>query len=98
MSDLNVLAFDWASMAGSLDYFESAADAVRVGEELGETLAKVLILDLNVDPSNVHAIGHSLGAHVAGQMGRKMEALGGKGKIARITGKYQRAQIKSTTV
>lgn len=35
---------------------------------------------LDVDPANVHVIGHSLGAHIAGYAGERVEALG------RITG------------
>ena len=35
----------------------------------------------------IHAIGHSLGAHLVGHFGRNIESIFGKGKIARVTGK-----------
>ena len=34
----------------------------------------------------IHAIGHSLGAHLVGHLGRNIESSFGKGKIGRVTG------------
>merc|ERR1712241_347799 len=45
-----------------------------------------MITDLQVDPSSIHCIGHSLGAHLCGHTGRNIALYGNIGKIARITG------------
>jgi len=82
----NVFVLDWSYYADNINYFADAKRCVEVGKEKGQLLAKVLIDQLNVDPSKVHAIGHSLGAHVVGHIGRTIEQYGGKGKIARVTG------------
>merc|ERR1719414_159164 len=83
---MNVLVLDWSKYADDINYFADAKRCVQVGKEKGELLAKVLIEELGVDPLKIHAIGHSLGAHVVGHIGRTIEKLGGKGKVARVTG------------
>ncbi|ODM93289.1 Pancreatic triacylglycerol lipase [Orchesella cincta] len=76
--DYNVLAVDWG--AGSLPlYTQATANARLVGLEVGY-LINYLKKHLDVDPADVHVIGHSLGAHIAGYAGERVEGLG------RITG------------
>jgi pancreatic triacylglycerol lipase len=69
-----VFAVDWGSAAAGLDYVTAAANAKTTGEKLA-----VFIKDINLDPLNVHCIGHSLGAHACGFAGKKAQ-------FARITG------------
>ncbi|KAJ8968060.1 hypothetical protein NQ314_002499 [Rhamnusium bicolor] len=58
---------------------------MRATPDVGKHYAKFLnylVEDMDVDPKDIHLIGHSLGAHVSGFAGRALK----KGKIARITG------------
>ena len=48
------------------------------------TLVKLLV-EAGVKVEELHLIGHSLGAHVVGFIGKEVQALG-LGKIGRITG------------
>ena len=43
------------------------------------------ILQLGQNPDQIHAIGHSLGAHLVGHIGRSVENATGH-KMARVTG------------
>ncbi|XP_071555190.1 pancreatic lipase-related protein 2 [Temnothorax nylanderi] len=63
IEDVNVIILDWTKGAGS-----SYGAAVANSELVGRQLALVLLdaINLGVDPVNIHVIGFSLGAHVAG--------------------------------
>ena len=41
---------------------------------------------MGVNPGDIHCIGHSLGAHIVGHVGRNIKEFGMQGKIARVTG------------
>lgn len=72
---------DWRG--GSLDIYETSVQNIRVvGRELA-ILARKLDRLFNAPLSSMHAIGHSLGAHVAGYAGSELSGFG------RITGKNQ---------
>lgn len=75
----NVIGVDWSVLCET-EYL-SALRGVRLA---GETLAKFMnwLNDMGVPFSEIHIIGHSLGAHVAGVAGDKL----GGGKVGRITG------------
>lgn len=45
-----------------------------------------LYSNYSVNPEDVHVIGHSLGAHVAGHVGRGFQNITGGVKIGRVTG------------
>ncbi|KAI5639763.1 lipase domain-containing protein [Phthorimaea operculella] len=77
--DCNVIVVDWSDLASSL-YFTSANGVPSVGQYLGDFL--VWLLDTaggNWD--QVHLVGHSLGAHVVGNAGRRTG-----NRVRRITG------------
>ncbi|XP_008212238.1 pancreatic triacylglycerol lipase isoform X2 [Nasonia vitripennis] len=77
--DYNVIIVDWAG--GSLPlYTQATANTRLVGLEIAH-LVKHLQNNYGLDPSDVHLIGHSLGAHTAGYAGEKLN-----GNIGRITG------------
>ncbi|KAF4791209.1 hypothetical protein TURU_132941 [Turdus rufiventris] len=76
--DVNCILTDWRG--GSSGLYTDAVNNVRiVGAEL-EYLVNFLEKDYGYSPANIHFIGHSLGAHVAGEAGRRKPGIG------RITG------------
>uniref|UniRef100_A0A8C9A1X9 Triacylglycerol lipase n=1 Tax=Prolemur simus TaxID=1328070 RepID=A0A8C9A1X9_PROSS len=78
---VNCICVDWRK--GSQTTYTQAANNVRVVGAQGAQMAQMLkILSVShYSPSNVHLIGHSLGAHVAGEAGSRTPGVG------RITGK-----------
>uniref|UniRef100_A0A8D2PZ14 Triacylglycerol lipase n=1 Tax=Zosterops lateralis melanops TaxID=1220523 RepID=A0A8D2PZ14_ZOSLA len=76
--DVNCILTDWRG--GSSGLYTDAVNNVRVvGAEL-EYLVNFLEKEYGYSPANIHFIGHSLGAHVAGEAGRRKPGIG------RITG------------
>ena len=74
-------------MAQSPYYYSAAKNTETVGRFIGEKLvSEILIGNLTQDPKKIHAIGHSLGAHVSGHIGREVQNQG-NAKIGRVTGK-----------
>ena len=59
---------------------------MRVGKHTGEVFKNLLIEGLGVQEEDIHAVGHSLGAHVVGHFGRTIESDTNQ-KILRTTGK-----------
>lgn len=80
--DYNVIMVDWSKPASAL-YPLSAVYTTDVGKYVGE-----LIVDLhktyNISLTNVHLIGHSLGAHISGYAGKYVKEQTGI-QIGRIT-------------
>ncbi|XP_069468005.1 pancreatic triacylglycerol lipase-like [Ambystoma mexicanum] len=77
VEDVNCFCVDWSSGSRTL-FSQSAANIRVVGAEMAyfiDTLKK----EYGYSPSSVHIIGHSLGAHAAGETGRRVKG------IARIT-------------
>ena len=75
-----MITVDWGNGAG-FPYSQAAANTRIVGAEIAQ-LIQMLRDHYGLSPSNVHIIGHSLGAHVAGYAGTRIPGLG------RITGRY----------
>uniref|UniRef100_A0A182XJG6 Lipase domain-containing protein n=1 Tax=Anopheles quadriannulatus TaxID=34691 RepID=A0A182XJG6_ANOQN len=74
----NLLVADWSPVA--VLHYPTARDLVLpVGNHLGSILARFM-KRLGIEPSQVHVIGHSLGAHIAGNVGRYLG-----GKVRRVT-------------
>lgn len=74
---------DWENGAKEINYVQSVANIRVVGAQVAQLL-KVFKKVYNIDPSNVHIIGHSLGAHAAGYAGEYLENIGritGNGKL-----------------
>ncbi|XP_050003789.1 pancreatic lipase-related protein 2-like [Alexandromys fortis] len=76
---VNCICVDWRHGAKA-EYTQAAYNTRVVGAEIAY-LVQVLSTELNYSPENVHLIGHSLGSHVAGEAGRRLE-----GHLGRITG------------
>ncbi|KAK9500579.1 hypothetical protein O3M35_001818 [Rhynocoris fuscipes] len=82
LEDSNVILLDWSKGAQGQSYRVSAANTELVGRQLALLLLDLLSLGAN--PSAIHLIGFSLGAHIAGFAGRTLLARGIR--LARITG------------
>ena len=80
-TDLNVIGVDWSTLATYPNYARAALCTNFVGMYLAQFL-DFLILSGTPD-RNIHVIGYSLGAHVAGSTGHSMRT----GRLPRITGK-----------
>lgn len=64
-------------------YVDAAQNAIHVGQYVGLVLS---VLDkLSSNGVNIHVVGHSLGAHLVGVVGRTFEEAAGR-KLARVTG------------
>uniref|UniRef100_H0X5G5 Triacylglycerol lipase n=1 Tax=Otolemur garnettii TaxID=30611 RepID=H0X5G5_OTOGA len=79
VESVNCLCVDWKS--GSRTGYTQASQNIRiVGAEVAY-FVEVLQSSFGYSPSDIHIIGHSLGAHAAGEAGRRLN-----GTIARISG------------
>lgn len=84
--NVSVLAVDWQDTADR-NYFASAQATKNVGELVANWIFKDLIEFDATILSNIHLVGHSLGAHVSGFIGKTINVLTKGKKIGRITGK-----------
>ncbi|XP_069157357.1 pancreatic lipase-related protein 2 isoform X2 [Procambarus clarkii] len=76
--DYNVIVVDWENGAQT-SYLQAVANARLVGLEVARLL-NTLAGTINLPPRSVHLLGYTLGAHVAGYSGERVEGVG------RITG------------
>lgn len=77
---MNVIVIDWRRGAMTLNYLQAAANTRLVGA-IAAVMVDKLNHTYNIQPSMIHIIGHSLGAHIAGYIGERVP------RIARKTGK-----------
>lgn len=84
--DVNLIAVDWGDVAIDINYVFVSSQVTVIGKAVAEFLEKLSrVIDLNT----LHVIGHSLGAHVAGQIGRSMNVT-----LTRITGELLRKTLQ----
>ncbi|XP_050691330.1 pancreatic triacylglycerol lipase-like isoform X3 [Eriocheir sinensis] len=76
--DLNVVTVDWSGGSQTL-YSQATANTRLVGLEVAHFI-NFLKDEVDLEPRDVHIIGHSLGSHTAGYAGERVPGLG------RITG------------
>lgn len=81
----NVIAVDWTEAAHKITYFSSAVNTLCVGNMIGEFILNYLE-PCGIPVENIHIIGHSLGAHLAGFVGKKVASEMQPRKISRISG------------
>lgn len=72
--DMNVIVVDW-EIGAALPYGQAAANTRVVGAQIAQ-LITFLHDTFGNDNHNVHIIGHSIGAHVAGYAGERTARLG----------------------
>ncbi|CAL4157491.1 unnamed protein product, partial [Meganyctiphanes norvegica] len=77
----NVISIDWSVLVKAPWYIQGVNNIHKVARITGGMI-DWLHLSLNVSSSQVHIIGHSLGAHAAGLSARAVTT----GKVSRVTG------------
>lgn len=82
--DINVILVYWAKGAG-VNYFQAVGNTRLVGAQIA-FLIRMFHEKSRLSYDNVHVIGFSLGAQVAGFAGSRLRKYGSQ--IARITGVY----------
>ena len=85
--EYNVISIDWHDAYSDLqriNYPKVALGTSLIGEHLA-ILVEALVNYVKVDFSKIHLVGHSLGAHIMGFLGKQLQA-NGYGKVGRITG------------
>ena len=78
--DVNVIVVVWAE--GAKDNYIRAVANTRVVGAVTANMIKLLQMSGGLTLENVHLVGHSLGAHVAGYVGEIIPDIG------RITGTF----------
>ncbi|XP_064477567.1 pancreatic lipase-related protein 2-like isoform X2 [Ornithodoros turicata] len=76
--DYNVFVVDWNGGNG-MPYTQATANCRLVRAEIALLITK-LQEAFGVDPMSIHIVGHSLGSHIAGYAGKRIN------KVGRITG------------
>lgn len=83
---VNVLEVNWAIPALKMLYPQAAANTKCIGK-LVANLILYLTNTCNISCANIHIIGHSLGAHIAGFAGKELQKITlNKCVVGRITG------------
>ncbi|CAG9118129.1 unnamed protein product [Plutella xylostella] len=77
--DVNVLCVDWSAGAGSINYNTALANTLTSGVAVADFLNWLISASGSV-PVQFHIVGHGLGAHQAGIVGRNV-----RGDVAYIT-------------
>ncbi|XP_063290901.1 pancreatic lipase-related protein 2-like [Pelobates fuscus] len=78
VEDVNCFCVDWSG--GSRTVYTQASNNVRVVGAVVAHFIDTLVNNFGYSPSQIHVIGHSLGAHASGEVGKRRPGIG------RITG------------
>jgi predicted alpha/beta-fold hydrolase len=81
-SDLNVVVLNWWSLARGPNYAVAARNTMEVGRSLANFLDSLIRETQGAALRDLHIVGFSLGAQVAGIAAGQLET----GKLLRITG------------
>lgn len=77
-----MISVDWEKGAATTDYNQAAANTRVVGALIAQLITSLVTL-AGARITDIHLIGHSLGAHTAGYAGERLKGLG------RISGQLQ---------
>lgn len=86
---LNVISVEWSQLAEGPDYPPAAGNTQTVGEHVGNFINYMISRsDPSISLSDVHIVGFSLGAQVAGKAGATLKSLNSQEskELGRITG------------
>ena len=81
VGEYNVIAVNWEKLARTPRYFYAVNNTRAVGYLTADLIEYLMEHYTNVTANNVHPVGMSLGAHVVGHLGYRLN-----GSLARITG------------
>jgi phosphatidic acid-selective phospholipase A1 len=70
---MNVIAVDWSG-GNKFPYGQAATNTIIVAAVTHRLLQAMI--NVGAKPKQMHLIGHSLGAHVSGYIGRTLKNLG----------------------
>lgn len=82
--DLNVIILDYSILVQAPDFFAAYANA-KLASEHSAKLLKFLVDNNKTSWDKVHLVGHSLGGHVVGQIGKWVKRLEEGAIVGRIT-------------
>jgi len=82
--NINVISLDWSVLSASPDFFAAVENAQVASSTVTEFL-NFLVTSGKTTWDKVHLIGYSLGGQVVGQIGYKVQQLGGGAIVNRIT-------------
>ncbi|XP_006567189.2 pancreatic triacylglycerol lipase isoform X1 [Apis mellifera] len=80
-NDYNIIMVDWQPLAASTFYLGPIQNTKLVGKVAAKFI-DFLAAETGLETENIHFLGHSLGAHVAGNTGSSITS----GHLGRITG------------
>jgi len=78
LKTMNLIGIDWSKGAGTLLYNVAVGRVPLVGNTVGEFIMSAINSNIIQRPDQVHVVGHSLGAHIAGFVGKYMAKKGRK--------------------
>jgi pimeloyl-ACP methyl ester carboxylesterase len=73
LEDMNVIAVDWSG-GNRFPYNQAVANTVIAAAAIRQFLQAMI--NMGVQPQQIHLIGHSLGAHISSYVGREFPNLG----------------------
>jgi len=79
MGDYNVICVDWKQYSTDISYAVAKARAKYIAKDIAKVLTRITY-NLTINFYNLHVIGHSMGAHIAGFVGQNLP------DVPRITG------------
>lgn len=82
--DYNVILVDWEKQANA-NYAQAICSIKKISFIIGKFIFNFQSVG-NIDLNNIHLIGHSLGAHMAGLVGQYIQRRTSGQKLYRITG------------
>lgn len=80
-ADYNLVCMDWTEIALDVSYFTARLRCKMIGNYVAE-LITMLTDYTSQTTDDIHILGFSLGAHIAGYAGKRLN-----GQVHRITGK-----------
>lgn len=79
--DFNVISLDWGKGANTINY-DTARQRIKEVSDVGAAFIDFMANQAGASVANVQIVGHSLGGHTSGLIGKKVKA----GKIPKIVG------------
>lgn len=69
---MNLIGIDWSKGSSTIIYSRAVERTPIVGRSVGQFIMSAIKNNLISGPNAIHVVGHSLGAHIAGFVGKYM--------------------------